>query len=222
MARRLSPKSPSAGKSSKRNGKTFRRFSLKQRFAQLLNFDLFGADPVMDGRIHSISRDRQGEGVDMNAAPENLPEVGELYRLFDLFNLLHFDGKLPNVRLSYSTRMLSAGSCSPLTPEIKLGVRYHQIFHEELTDTLKHEMIHLVHYYHDAAFQAKAEEMGVSMHAQSHPDLRRPSRYVYECPECRKTYPRQKRFRMVSCGDCSDGSFEKRFKLRLVGQAKAC
>ena len=200
----------------------YRRFSLKQRFARLLNFDLFGADSVMDGHTHSNSVEQRRESVDMSAAPENLPAVGELYRLFDLFNLVHFDGKLPTVRLSYSTRMLSAGSCSPREREIKLGVRYHQIFREELTDTLKHEMIHLVHYYHDAAFQAKARELGVSMHANSHPDLRRPARFVYECPECRKTYPRQKRFRMVSCGDCSNGSFERRFKLRLIGPAKAC
>ncbi len=149
-----------------------------------------------------------------------LPSVEELYRLFDLYNAIHFDNALPQPTIEYSTRMLAAGSCEPVRRRIKIGVRYHQIFREELEDTLKHEMIHLVHYHHDKRFKAKAAELGVSVHAKFHPDLKRQPRYLYQCPACNAQYPRQKRLRETSCGSCSGGAFDSRFKLRLVRNAQ--
>ena len=145
-----------------------------------------------------------------------------LYRLFDMYNLLHFDGLLPKVKIVYSTRMLAAGSCAPYDNEIRIGVRYHQLFPEDLEDTLIHEMIHLIHPTHDNKFKKMAKRLGVYVYARTHPDLRRPARYLYRCPACKREYPRQKRLRLTSCGPCSGRSYDERYKLRLQKKSDAC
>jgi hypothetical protein len=112
--------------------------------------------------------------------------------------------------------MMSAGSYTPSHKLIRIGRKYHEVFPRDIDDTLKHEMIHIVHFNHNAAFKAEARRIGCSVRAQSHPSLRKPPRYLYECPACRTEYPRQKILRMASCGDCSrGGKFDSRFKLRL-------
>ncbi|HWR82510.1 MAG TPA: SprT-like domain-containing protein [Candidatus Deferrimicrobium sp.] len=143
-----------------------------------------------------------------------LPEAAELYRLFDQYNRAHFNGKLPRVRIEYSERMSSAGSYLPDRRLIRIGRRYHEIFPEEVTDTLRHEMIHILHLNHDAAFKSVAGRIGASVKARSHPSLRRPPRYVYVCRACGRQFARQRRIRMASCGYCTPGrEFDPRFKL---------
>ena len=74
----------------------------------------------------------------------------------------------------------------------------------------------LIHLRHDAKFKAEAARVGASLRARSHPELRKTPKYLYLCPGCRKEYPRQKRFRLASCGDCSQGGkFDSRYKLKL-------
>lgn len=200
---------------------------LLRSIARLINYDLFDVilheDPPRTGKNESHSSPApvvpaQERRIPAEVAPQSreLPPVKELYRLFDLYNAIHFENTLPPATVEYSTRMLSAGSCEPLRRRIKIGVRYHQVFREELVDTLKHEMIHLVHYRHDKHFKAKAAEMGVPVHARFHPDLRRPPRFLYQCPVCRTQYPRQRRLRETSCGLCSGDAYDSRFKLRLA------
>jgi predicted SprT family Zn-dependent metalloprotease len=150
-----------------------------------------------------------------------LPGVERLYRLFDVFNWSYFRGKLPRVTIEYSGRMMSAGSYIPHKKLIRIGRKYHEIYPSEITDTLKHEMIHIKHFNHDAAFKAEADRIGASVRARSHPLLRKPPRYVYVCPNCRSQFPRQRRFRMASCGYCTTGrDFDPRFKLRLLNGRK--
>ncbi len=146
-----------------------------------------------------------------------LPSVAELERLFDRFNREFFEGRLPRVRIEYSTRMQrSAGSYHPADRVIRIGRRYHELFPDEIEDTLKHEMIHLRHLRHNAAFKREAQRLGTSVKAQSHPLLGRPPKYTYACPGCGREYPRQKRLRMASCGRCSRGGrYDERFKLQL-------
>jgi predicted SprT family Zn-dependent metalloprotease len=148
----------------------------------------------------------------------SLPTIAELYRIYDELNWLYWGGKLPAVTIKYSPRMLSAGSYTPRGKLIKLGSRYHEIFPHELVDTLKHEMIHILHFYHDAKFKAEAERVGTTVKATFHPSLRRSPRFIYECPNCRREYPRHKRMRMHSCGKCSGGRFNIHYKLRLKTQ----
>ncbi len=148
----------------------------------------------------------------------NLPTIEFLYQMFDHYNWLYFENKLPQVKIEYSNRMLSAGSYTPGSKLIKIGRKYHEIFPKDISDTMKHEMIHILHIRHDAAFKAVAKRIGATMRAKLHPQLRRPPKYLYECPNCKSQYPRQKRLRMASCGTCSGGKYNYRFKLKLIKQ----
>ncbi|MBD3402479.1 hypothetical protein GF420_06265 [candidate division GN15 bacterium] len=201
----------------------------QQKALAALNYDLFypenlnpPAPATIDTRIREhAARDRAARHQVPAPAPVDtttgLPSVAELYRRFDLYNWMYFEGKLPRVRIEYSNRMTSAGSYTPEAKLIKLGRKYHELFPQDIDDTLKHEMIHIIHFYHDAAFKREARRIGCMLKARSHPSLRRPPKYLYRCPGCGREYPRQKRLRMASCGYCSQGGkFDARFKLRLV------
>ncbi len=156
--------------------------------------------------------------LDKQIAPAKpgLPELEELERMFDHYNWLYFRGRLRKPKIEYSTRMTTAGAFFPKLRLIRMSRRYHEIFPEEIADTLKHEMIHLVHLKHDAKFQAEAARIGASVKAQTHPLLGRPPRLLYECPKCGTDFPRQKKLVMASCGYCSKGGrYDERFKLVL-------
>ena len=148
----------------------------------------------------------------------DLPPEEDLYKLFDEYNWLYFGGKLPAARIEYSTRMTSAGSFSIRERFIRIGRKYHELFPEEIGDTLKHEMIHFIYPTHGTAFKKEAARIGASLRAKHHPSLCKPPKYLYACPKCGKEYPRQKRLRMASCGTCSRSGFDQRFKLVLVRQ----
>jgi predicted SprT family Zn-dependent metalloprotease len=195
-----------------------------------INYDLFKPENItppapatIDHKIRQATEQYQIRAIEAAKTIPNrkLPTVLELYQMFDRFNLLHFDGKLPRVTIEYSNRMTSAGSYTPKHKVIKISRKYHHIFPEDIEDTLKHEMIHIIHFKHNKAFKDLAKKIGASVRAKSHPSLRRPPRYIYTCPQCKMEYPRQKRLVMASCGKCSTGKrFDKRFKLQLV-QSKA-
>jgi hypothetical protein len=188
-----------------------------------LNLDLFKpetatrpAPATMYTKIREHSRRRPApDGISLTVNLRQSPEDAELREMFDRYNWMYFDGQLPTVRIIWSSRMMSAGSYSPHDRTIRLGRKYHEIFPHELGDTLKHEMIHIRHLNHDAAFKREAARIGASLRAQSHPSLRKPPRYLYACPTCDTEYPRQKRMRMSSCGRCSQGRFDEQHKLRL-------
>ena len=149
-----------------------------------------------------------------------LPTVDDLRHMFDIYNRQYFDGRLPHVKIRYSKRMLAAGGYFPQKSEIRISEKYHAYFPDEVYDTLKHEMIHIIHLKHDAAFRKLARRIGASLRANEHPDLRRPPRYVYVCPSCLAEYPRTRRLRMASCGRCSKGGFDPRYKLVLKKKSK--
>ncbi len=180
---------------------------MQRRQTSPANFDLFdiaGPAPAVSTRVKN-SREK----------PPELPDIAELYRMFDIYNGQYFDSKLPRVKITWSKRMLVAGAYYPGKREIRLSVKYHTVFPEEVYDTLKHEMIHIIHLRHDAAFKRVAKRIGASIRATEHPSLRKPPRYVYICPHCLTEYPRQKRLRMASCGRCSKNGFDARYKLLL-------
>jgi predicted SprT family Zn-dependent metalloprotease len=144
-----------------------------------------------------------------------LPSVDELYSRFHSFNVKYFAGKLPTPRIRYSSRMLCAGQYIRSRVEIVLSSKYHELFPEDIDDTLKHEMIHIIHFNHNADFRREAERIGASVKAKAHNKLRLPSRYVYQCKACKTEYPRRKRLISASCGKCSPNRFDPRFKLSL-------
>jgi len=158
---------------------------------------------------------------DEKTKKETLPTVPELYMLFDQFNHQYFGGSLPRVKIIYSGRMLNAGSYTPSQMIIKLGKKYHTIFPEEVEDTLKHEMIHILYPSHDSRFKAVASAIGASLKAQSHPDLRGSYKYLYVCPSCGKEYHKRKRLRLAYCGICArSDEFRPEFKLKLIETKK--
>jgi predicted SprT family Zn-dependent metalloprotease len=144
-----------------------------------------------------------------------LPTVDELYARFRLFNLQYFAGRLPTTKIRYSKRLLAAGLYVRDRNEIVISEKYHSLFPDDINDTLKHEMIHLIHFNHDKHFRSEAKRIGASYRAKSHPSLRLPPRYLYICPNCGTEYPRRKRLRQASCGICSPSKFDSRFKLVL-------
>ncbi len=191
--------------------------------AVALNYDLFQLEtltPPAPATLYTkimqdAARVIQIETPPVTKTPTELPTVAELYRIYDELNFRYWNGKLPAVTIQYSSRMLSAGSYTPHNKLIKLGRKYHQLFPAEIVDTLKHEMIHILHFYHDAAFKREAERVGTTVKATYHPSLQRPPKFIYVCPSCKHEYPRHKRLRMHSCGACSRGRFDPRFKLQL-------
>lgn len=198
-----------------------------------LNLDLFEPEVIAvpaPATIHALIKEKAHPAVAAVASLEDLPPdqtssklptVAELYQLFDRYNWMYFEGALPRPSIEYSSRMTSAGAYLPGRRLIRIGIKYHRIFPEEVADTLKHEMIHLRHLKHDAAFKAEAARVGASVRAKSHPALRRPPRYIYICDNCGTEYPRQKILRMASCGSCSArGRYDRRYKLRLKDSAR--
>jgi len=149
------------------------------------------------------------------APAKGLPLLDNLYQMYDIYNREYFGDRLPRVKISYSRRMLAAGGWFPQEREIKISEKYHALFPDEVYDTLKHEMLHIIHPRHDRPFQRAARRVGASLRATEHPALRRPPNYIYICPSCRAEYPRRKRLRMASCGKCSKGLYDERFKLVL-------
>ncbi len=166
--------------------------------------------PAQTSLTPDLDRNAVALGID------SLPSVRTLYVMYDIFNRQYFGGELSPVSIEYSTRMASAGLYDRTNRMIRLGRKYHELFPDDIEDTLKHEMIHQRHWRHDAAFKAVAARIGASVRAKAHPSLRRPPRYVYVCPACQTEYPRQKRLVMASCGKCSSRHrYDDHFKLKL-------
>jgi len=196
----------------------------KQAMA-VLNYDLFKPESItppppatIHTKIRQQSRVRLPAQIDLpRGSTASLPSEQELYRMYDLINWLYFGGRLPRVKIEYSARMTSAGSYHADQKLIRIGRKYHELFPDEIGDTLKHEMIHIKHFRHDAVFRKEARRIGASLSARSHPLLQKPPRYMYVCPGCGREYARQKRLVMASCGKCSKGGkFDKRYKLVLL------
>lgn len=171
------------------------------------NLDLFEQD--------FLNSELQRAQVEERKQPEGLPSLEELYHRFHAFNVKYFAGKLPTPRIRYSERLLAAGLYVRNRQEIVISRKYHEIFPDELDDTLKHEMIHIIHFNHDTNFKREAKRIGASVKAKSHPKLRLPSRYLYICKACGTEYPRRKRLISASCGKCSPRRFDPKYKLVL-------
>lgn len=187
-----------------------------------LHLDLFA--PPRDEARAPASRRRQPvrSAVTAGSPDAALPSIDALYQLFDDFNVEYFGGRLPRVTIQYSSRMRCAGSYTPSHRLLQIGRKYHLLYPDDIADTLKHEMIHIVNPTHNRAFKLEAARIGASLKAKFHPSLRLPSRFVYECPACRVEYPRRRRLVMSSCGRCSQaGRFDSRYKLRLKRAIKS-
>ncbi len=200
-----------------------------RQIQRAMNYDLFNIEKITppapatidsiiktDFEKHRLNRISLSVSDSVVKSENQLPESLELYKMFDNFNWQYFEGKLPKVKIEYSKRMLAAGSYTPSNKLIKLGIKYHLVFPDEIADTLKHEMIHIIHYHHNSAFKAEARRIGASLNAKFHPSLKKAPKYLYLCQTCQTEYPRQKILRMASCGKCSvSRKYDKKYKLVL-------
>jgi len=182
------------------------------------NYDLF--DPVNIFpellSVPDVEETKEIEGKIEKEPDRELSSVSELYKIFDRLNLRLFNNQIPRLTIKYSKRMLIAGSFNPVKNEITIGRKYHLIFRDDIEDTLAHEMIHYFYPNHGRQFKDMANRLGVSLKAKEHPNLRLACRYLYYCPSCGREYPRRKRLRMASCGNCTTGrKYDDRFKLKL-------
>ena len=139
----------------------------------------------------------------------------DLQRLFDDCNRRHFGGRLPRVAVRWSTRLKVAGQIVRSNRVILLGLEYHCHYPRDIRSTLKHEMVHLVHWNHDEGFRRECGRVGAAVHCKTYPGIFRPYKYVYQCPSCGRRHPVRRRIH-AACASCGKGFFRGRFRLRLV------
>ncbi|MEW5700690.1 MAG: SprT-like domain-containing protein [Candidatus Zixiibacteriota bacterium] len=154
-----------------------------------------------------------------DGATAALPDEAELQRRFTVFNADFFASELPAAQVGWSNRMRIAGTCDRRHRVIRLSRAYHEQFPGDVNDTLKHEMIHLMHAGHDAAFRAEAERIGASVHCREYPGLHPRARLTYICPHCRTVYHRVRHERLF-CGRCARTRLDERFMLVLRPAAR--
>jgi SprT-like protein len=179
----------------------------KQREAlKTANFDLFFVS--QDTAINTYPDETQA-----------LPDQSRLFEMFMTINRKYFGGSLPLVSIEWSNRMRVAGKYYVDQKLIKLGRKYHAYYPEEVEDTLKHEMVHILYPNHGPQFKREAARIGTSNHARDYPGGRSPHKYIYVCPVCGQKYYRHRRLRMASCGTCSKNGYDSRFKLKFYRSA---
>lgn len=139
----------------------------------------------------------------------------DLQRLFDDLNRRHFRGRLPRVTVRWSPRLKVAGQIVRSNRLILLGLEYHCHYPRDVRSTLKHEMVHLVHWDHDDDFRRECARVRAAVHCKTYPGIFRPYKYVYQCPNCEARRPVRRRIH-AACARCGRGFYKGRFRLRLV------
>jgi SprT protein len=105
---------------------------------------------------------------------------------------------------------------------------------EEIDRTLRHELAHILAQFragrrrispHGAEWRQACRDLGIADEKRCHtlpfPVTERVRRYLYQCPNCRRDFPRVRRIRYpVACLACcrahNGGEFDSRFRLKLV------
>jgi predicted SprT family Zn-dependent metalloprotease len=177
----------------------------QRRCLAVMNFDLF-----------TNSQKKTSSIADSFSLPDEL----ELKHMFMRINFRYFSGKLPEVKIEWSNRLRMAGKYIISDRIIRLGRRYHEYFPEEVENTLKHEMIHILYPDHGRLFKSEAIRIGASRYAREYPGARGNFKYIYVCPGCGEKFYRRKRYRLASCGRCSRNGYDQRYKLKLIWSAK--
>jgi predicted SprT family Zn-dependent metalloprotease len=139
----------------------------------------------------------------------------DLPALFDGINRRHFGGRLPRSAVRWSTRLKVAGQIVRSNRVLLLGLEYHCHYPADVVSTLKHEMVHLLHWNHDEAFRRECARIRAPLHCRTYPGMFRPFKYVYACPGCGLRH-RVRRIIHASCARCGRGVFRSRHRLRLV------
>jgi len=136
------------------------------------------------------------------------------------------------VRVEWNPRMRSAAGRA-FWPQglIQLNSRLSEVAPSEVERTVLHELAHLIAYErnprraiksHGREWRRACAEVGIPGEKATH-QLELPTRTMrrkwrYQCPACRKTFDRVRRFkRAVACYECCrekrEGSYDERFRL---------
>jgi SprT protein len=148
--------------------------------------------------------------------------------------LLRGFGFNERVRVKWNARLKScAGRADFREKLITLNPRLHDHAHE-IERTLLHELAHLLAQFragrkriapHGKEWRAACVDLGIGDEKRCH-DLpfaitERIRRFLYQCPNCRRDFPRARRVsRAIACLACcrkhNGGDFDARFRLQLI------
>jgi predicted SprT family Zn-dependent metalloprotease len=153
-----------------------------------------------------------------------------LQLLFARLNYEHFNGEVPDCRISYNERFSNSSgritySVRPLL--IELSPKHFRKYPEALEETLLHEMVHAwcFEYFrdrgHGARFRKKMRECGIT---SIHHDLGNVAaaagngkRYIFRCEQCGfELLRRRLPGKAVSCARCNKRRYDPRFPLTIL------
>lgn len=135
---------------------------------------------------------------------------------FERLNADHFEGRLTMPEIVLSNRKTFGGYYQPSRHRIVLSWQaYREHGLPETLNTFRHEVAHIVHPNHSAAFWKVANALGATQRYASAPLHTPIRRYVYECPGCGRRIERRRRLRAASCAAC-DRAYNPHFVLQLV------
>lgn len=139
------------------------------------------------------------------------------------------------IRLEWNSRLTScAGRADYRGRLISLNPLLIDHGSEEVERTFLHELAHLLAQFragrkrilpHGTEWRRACHDLGIGDEKRCHklpfPVRRRVRRYLYNCPGCRRDFPRVRKIRrtlacLACCRAHSRGKFDRRFKLRLV------
>lgn len=152
-----------------------------------------------------------------SASTSELGALEDVLRLeWERLNQTHLGGRLTLPEIVVSTRKTYGGYYQPSRHRIVVSWQaYQEHGLEETLNTFRHEVAHVVHPNHSAAFWAVAHTLGVTKRYAAPPVIRRSRRYIYVCPACERRIERRRKLRAASCASC-DARYNPRYALRLV------
>jgi len=152
-----------------------------------------------------------------SASTSELTALEDVLRAeWERLNRTHFGGRLTTPEIVVSTRKTYGGYYQPSRHRIVVSWQaYQEHGLAETLNTFRHEVAHVVHPNHSAAFWSLARALGVTKRYASPPVTRPGRRYIYACPACQRRIERRRRLRDASCAAC-DARYNPRYALRLV------
>ncbi|MFL6516270.1 MAG: SprT-like domain-containing protein [Chthoniobacterales bacterium] len=170
--------------------------------------------------------------------PAQLPDDRDPHLEQESSALLRVNGAMllaPVVRVVWDKRLKScAGRADFKAKLITLNPLLIHHGQEEIDRTVRHELAHLLAQFragrkrirpHGIEWRKACSDLGIGDEKRCHtlpfPVRRRARPYAYQCPNCRRHFPRVRRIRRsVACLACcrayNGGRFDGRFKLRPV------
>jgi predicted SprT family Zn-dependent metalloprotease len=139
---------------------------------------------------------------------------------FHRLNAVYFQNRLRVPEIIISQRKTYGGYYLPAKHRIVLSFQaYQEHGWEETLNTFRHEVAHIVHQNHSAAFWEVAYRLGATQRHAKSPRVTQPRAqrtYTYQCAACGKQVQRHRRTRAaLSCALC-DKRYNPQFALRLV------